>query len=55
MRGKILKSIIERPVTTDELSKALKVSPVIVRKILAQLQREGFITKKKKGKNYWIA
>lgn len=53
IRGKILKTLIERPATTREIIKALKVNPVHVRKILAQLQREGFIVKK--GRDHFIA
>jgi A/G-specific adenine glycosylase len=53
MRGKILKAIIERPVAAGEIIKTFKANPAQVRKILAQLQREGFITKK--GRDHSIA
>jgi A/G-specific adenine glycosylase len=53
MRGKILKTIIERHATAHEITKALKANPAQVKNILAQLQREGFIIKK--ARNHYIA
>ncbi|MBI3397897.1 MAG: ArsR family transcriptional regulator [Deltaproteobacteria bacterium] len=46
MRGKILKALIDRPATSAKITSMLKCNPKQVRKVLAQLKKEGFIIKK---------
>ena len=50
LRGKILKEILANPsITGASLVKQAGQGPETVREVLRQLQKEGFITKKKKG------
>ena len=53
IRGKILKAIIDRPKTLMEIQHAIKKEPGQIRRVLTQLQKDGFLIKK--GKGYSIA